>query len=169
MTALDTTAAGVAARSLSDLEVVEAALTRLAHDADAVGRWSEDQRRTALARLDRVVDGLTAVRAAVLVAERACGEWQGEGDRDFGAWRGRTGRGGRRSGAAQVRQADQLAAVPAVAAAVTRGRIGVQHAAAIGAVAVGGTPAQQDAVQTLGAEARWNSFGTCQQGYDLAR
>ena len=65
------------------------------------------------------------------------------------AWRGRTSRTGRRSAAAQVRQAEKVVAVPALGAAVAEGRIRLEHAAAIGEVATTGTAAQQSAARAL--------------------
>ena len=115
--------------------------------ADAAG-WPTDQRRAVLADVDHAIDGLGAVRAGLLVAERKSGAWQGAGDPSFEAWRGRTSRGGQRTATVQVRAAEQLDVVPDVAAAVTEGRIGLDHAAIIAKVAATGTPAQRGAAQS---------------------
>jgi hypothetical protein len=123
-------------------------MARLAGRVAAAGRWPAVERGRILAELDRVVDGLTAVRAAVLIAERDAGSWRGAGDRSFEAARARTSRAGQRAATAQVRQAEHLAAAPEAAAAVTEGRIGMGHAAVIGAVAATGTTAQQEAVRS---------------------
>jgi hypothetical protein len=131
--------------ALAQAGVIAAALTDLAASVDGARHWPVDDRRELLRRLDRAVDGLVAVRGGVLVAERESGAWQGGGDRSYEAWRGRTGRIGHRSAAAQMRLADQLDAVPVVAAAVTEGRLPLEHAATIGRLASTGTPAQQAA------------------------
>ena len=83
----------------------------LAEDAK-ISDQASDMRRAMLEQFDRTVDVLTTARAAVLVAECEAGTWRGAGDPTFEAWRGRTSRAGQRVAAAQVRQADQLAAVP---------------------------------------------------------
>lgn len=134
--------------ALVESESIRAAAVRLAALVADAPAWSEDARRVVLHRLDRAVDVLAAARAAVLVAERKVGAWQDAGDRSFEAWRGRTGRTGERCAAAQVRQAEGLAAVPTVAEAVVGGRIGLEHAAVIGKLAAGGTPAQQRAASS---------------------
>ncbi|WP_146900075.1 HNH endonuclease signature motif containing protein [Cellulomonas aerilata] len=139
---------------VTEMDVIARSLERLAGAADEAGHWPSATRRSVLRRLDRAVDGLATVRGAVLVAERDSGAWQGAGDRSFEAWRGRTGRTGLRSAAAQVRQADQLQAVPTVAAAVASGRIRLEHAVAIGKVAGTGTPAQRDAVTSPAGQER---------------
>ena len=139
-------AVGGAPAALSEAEVATDAMVRLADLAGDTAAWSGAERRALLQRLDRLVDGLSAVRAAVLVAERDSGAWQGNGDRSFEAWRSRTGRGAERSVMAQVRQAEQLGTVPSAAAAVTQGRISLEHAAVIAKIASTGTPAQRSAV-----------------------
>lgn len=138
-----------AASALGETDVVIAAMVQLTDLVREAGAWSADDRHAMLSRLDRAVDGLSAVQAAVLVAERDAGTWQGAGDRSYEAWWGRTGGAGQRSATAQVRQAEHLAAVPAVVEAVADGRIGLGHAAAIGQVAATGTPAQQAAVSSV--------------------
>jgi hypothetical protein len=121
-------------------------------------------RRSVLGRLNHAVNALTTVRGAVLVAERDSGEWQGSGDRSFEASWGRTSRTSPRTAAAQVRQADELQAVPAVAAAVTAGRIGLEHAAAIGQLARTGTPAQQDVLASPTTQAELIELAEQQDG-----
>jgi hypothetical protein len=135
-----------ASGTLAEIATIAAAMTRVAARVTVAGRWPGGDRRRVLTELDRVVDGLTAVRAAVLVAERDAGTWRGSGDRSFEASRARSGRVGQRVATAQVRQAAQLAAVPEAVAAVVEGLISVEHAAVIGAVASTGTPAQRAAV-----------------------
>ena len=131
--------------ALAHADAVVAAMATLADLAGEAARWSGDDRRAMLDRLDRAVDGLASVRAAVLVAERESGTWHGAGDRSFEAWRSRTCRTGQRAAAAQMRQAEQLHTVPWAAAAVAAGRISLEHAAIMARVASTGTPAQQSA------------------------
>ncbi|GAA2726790.1 HNH endonuclease [Cellulomonas aerilata] len=136
------------AGALSEVAGIGAAMARLAAQVTDARRWPDLDRRRMLDELDRVVDGLSMVRATVLVAERDSGEWHGAGDRSFEAWRARTSRAGQRAAVAQVRQAERLAAVPSAVAAVTEGRLSAGHAAVIGAVAATGTPVQRDAVRS---------------------
>jgi hypothetical protein len=131
---------------LAEMDIIGSAVTRFAQLAGDARSWSGDVRAALLGRLDRAVDCLTAARGAILLAERESGAWQDAADGSFEGWRGRTGGTGRRVAAAQVRQAVQLDAVPAVAAAVTSGRIGLEHATIIGKLATTGTPAQREAV-----------------------
>lgn len=114
--------------------------------------WAPELRREVLAGLGHVVDGMTATRAAVLVAEQRSGAWQGSGDRSFASWHARTSGNGDRCATAQVRQAERLAVVPQVADAVVQGRIGLEHAEAIAGLAATGTPAQQEAVSSPSAQ-----------------
>jgi hypothetical protein len=126
-------------------------LARLADRIGAGGArdWPSQVRRRVLAGVDRSIDGLAVVRAAVLVAEKESGAWQGSGDRSFEAWRGRTSRAGQRVATVQVRDAEQLDVVPGVAAAVTAGRIGWEHAAVIARVAAAGSVAQRAAARSV--------------------
>jgi hypothetical protein len=137
--------AAPASASLGEVELIGAALARLAVQATDAGEWSGPDRHRVLAGLDRVVDGLTAVRATVLVAERDAGTWQGSGHPSLTAFRASTSRAGQRAAGAQLRQAEQLAAAPEAAAAVVEGRIAVEHATVIGRLATAGTAAQQQA------------------------
>jgi hypothetical protein len=134
--------------ALAHADAVTTAMAALARSITSAVEWPAGDRRELLRRLDHAVDGLAVVRAAVLVAESESGAWQHTGDRSAAASRGRTSRLGERAAATQVRQAEQLGAVPAVAAAVTDGRIPLQHAAIIAKVATTGSPAQQRAAQS---------------------
>ncbi len=125
---------------------VLAEMSVLAAATRDAGHWAIDERRGLLADLDRAIDGLTAVRAAVLVAERESGTWQGGGDRSFESWRSRAAPTTAGSARTQVREAEQLHAVPAALDAVTAGRITMSHATALARVAGSGTPAQRGAV-----------------------
>ncbi|WNB87143.1 DUF222 domain-containing protein [Cellulomonas sp. ATA003] len=125
------------------LVTVMASLTR---QVGGAAGWSAVDRSALLADLDRVIDGLSVVRAGVLVADRDAGAWRGAGDRSYEAARGRVSGTGVRAAGVQVRQAEQLDAAPAATAAVTEGRITVGHAAVLGKVAVTGTPVQREAL-----------------------
>ncbi len=140
--------------ALADMDAAVALMLRVSAgvDVDAAVSWPAEGRQRMLRLLDRVVDGFTTQRGAVLVAEGRAGTWRGAGDRSLEAWRVRHGGASARSAAAQVRQAEQLAAAPEAAAAVTGGSIGVEHAAAIARVAAGGSPAQQAALAAGGTE-----------------
>lgn len=142
-----------AAAVRDDVGTIAAAIGRLTTCTEDVATWSPVDRRDLLGRLDRAVDALAAVRARVLLAERESGAWQGGGDRSFASWRSRTARSGERAASAQVRQAEHLAALPSVAAAVTEGRISLEHATVIGRVASTGSPAQRAEVARPTAQA----------------
>ncbi|HEY8717719.1 hypothetical protein, partial [Pengzhenrongella sp.] len=103
--------------------------------AGEAASWATAERRAVLTYLDRSIDVLTTVRATVLVAERDSAAWVGSGDGSFERWRGRTSRTGKRVARAQVRQATELGAVPGATTAVIEGRIGLDHAKAIGRIA----------------------------------
>lgn len=122
-------------------------LGRLADSASGAGTWPAADRQAVLAGLDRAIDGLTGVRARVLVAEKAAGTWQARGDRSFEAWRGRASRTGPRAARNEVRQAETLHDLPKVGDALAQGRISAQHVATITRLG-GGTPAQQEAVRS---------------------
>jgi hypothetical protein len=130
----------------AELAALTAAAEAVGGLVGGAGKWTAEDRWAALASLDRVVDALAAARAAVLVAERECRTWQGAGDRSLATWRARTAGTGHRSAVTQIRQAEHLAAAPGVVAAVTEGRIGLEHAAVLAKVAATGSAAQRAAV-----------------------
>jgi hypothetical protein len=137
----------ITAAALSEVAAVRSAVARLAARTCEARRWSGADRHRILTELEHAVEALVTVRAAVLVAERDAGTWQGSGDRSPEAWWARTSGVGQRAAAAQLRQAGHLdAAPPTIAAAVAEGKVTVEHAAAIGAVVAGGTPAQREAM-----------------------
>ena len=127
-----------------------ATMPQLAAVLTDTARWPTGQRRAVLADMDHAIDGLGAVRAGLLVAERMSGAWRREGHPSFEACRGRTSHGGQRTATVQARAAEQLDVVPDVAAAVTEGRTGMDHAAMIAKVGRTGTAA----VRARGAMAR---------------
>jgi hypothetical protein len=137
----------VGAGPLSEVAAIRTGAMRLAAHSTGAPSWPVQDRHRILADLDHTVDVLVSVRAAILVAERDAGTWRGSGDRSPEAWWARTSGVGQRAAAAQLRQAGHLdAAPPTIAAAVAEGTIRVEHAAAIGAVVTGGTPAQREAM-----------------------
>ncbi|WNB86282.1 hypothetical protein [Cellulomonas sp. ATA003] len=141
--------AGAVARSMEALasgRSLVSVMTALTGQVAGAAGWTGEDRSVLLADLDRVIDGLSVVRGAVLVADRDAGAWRGAGDRSFEAARGRTCGVGVRAAGAQVRQAEQLDAAPAAAAAVTAGLITIGHAAVLGKVAATGTAVQRQAL-----------------------
>jgi hypothetical protein len=144
---VDTVSDTVQRAAVREAEAVVTAMERLHRLSREAAEWSAADRQSVLSRLDRAVDGLAVVRAAVLVVEKAAGTWQGRGDRSLEAQRGRTSGIGHRSAAAQVRRAEELHTVPMAAAAVTAGEISLEHAAIIARVAAAGTAAQREAAR----------------------
>ena len=118
---------------------VEAAHAGTALDAEA--------RRAVLAEIDRAEGALAGARAALLLAERESGAWRGSGDATFAAWRGRVTRGGVRAGAADERQADALAAVPAMAEAAASGEVSVAHVDVVARTVGQASPAVRAALE----------------------
>ena len=94
------------ARAVEGGAVISAAMTRLAARTADAEWWPATDRRAVLSAMDREIDGLGAARAAVLVAERASGAWEVDGDRSFEARRGRTSNVGQRTATVQVRAAE---------------------------------------------------------------
>jgi hypothetical protein len=142
----DAAGAPPTAGPLSAVAAVREAVARLVAECADARQWPGPDRHAILKDLDHAVDALVTVRAGVLVAERDAGTWRGSGDKSPQAWRTRTAGVGPRAAAAEMRQAEHLDAAPAAAAAVTEGRIRAEHAAAIGAVVIGGTPSQREAL-----------------------
>jgi len=113
----------------------------LADESDRCGAWSAEDRADALAALDRV-DGLVAtVRARLLVAERDAGTAIRPGDASFEAAHARRSRVGPAGAARQVRQADALASMPAIADALAAGSLPVSHLDAVARTAAAASPA----------------------------
>ena len=145
---LTATATPGGSRATAAARSVDMGIATLTEAAPGASAWSPTERHELLRWADRAVDAITLFRAALLVAEREAGTWRGRGDRSIESWRARTSGAGARSAAAQVRQAEQLATVPAAAAAVTGGSIGLEHAAVLARAAATGSPAQQAAVRS---------------------
>ncbi len=130
----------------------------LAEAAADCARWPSSERTAALTGLDRLAGILTTARGRVLVAEGHAGTSLAPGDRDFTAARARATRTGYGQAAREVAQATTLETMPAVADAVSDGRVPLAHldalariasrASAAGAAALT-TPAGQDHVVDL--------------------
>ena len=133
------------------------ALREAGSAAAVVGREASalapQERRALLAEVDRTVAVLATVRGELLLAERAAGTWQGRGDRSFAAWRGRTSREGFRSGAAEVRRADTLAAMPGLRQATVTGRASLAHVDAVARVIATGSESVRQVLESPPAQA----------------
>ena len=104
--------------------------------AGAVG-WAARDRQAVWSALEALAGALTAARSAWLVAERTAGTPQGRSDvSEVAAVDRRTGCG-RGAAHGQVRAADALQAMPAVAREVAEGRVGVAHLDALARVLEG--------------------------------
>lgn len=89
-------------------------------------------RCTRIVELDRSIAALTAERAALLVAERNCGEWKKAGYPSFEAWRGQVSGEGRRVARSQLTVATVLEESTDVAEAVASGAVTLVHAEVLG-------------------------------------
>lgn len=127
------TAAGKAALARLDALVAQAAA--LGDVVAGCDGWSGTQRGGALRRLDRVAGALATVRSGLVVAEQRAQGSVGPGDRDFVATRARMTRTGLGEARREVRQAETLTALPAVADAVGAGRVPLPHLDALARVA----------------------------------
>ncbi len=96
--------------------------------------WTDGERAGALHRLDRVAGCLATLRAAVVVAAQRAPGTVGPGDRDFVASRARLARTGLGEARREVRQAETLVALPAVADGVSAGRVPLPHLDALARV-----------------------------------
>jgi len=140
----DPAAVGVPPRAGSGVDDELAQLERsaqvLADAATESTRWQDAHRRAALDVIDRAVAALTAAKAHLLRAEEASGTWQGQGDRDYSAYRGRTTRAGSSAAGAELRTAAVLTDMPAVEEALRSREISQRHVEAIARVAARATP-----------------------------
>lgn len=123
--------------ALDRLDDIVALAAGLGDDVAACGAWHGADRRRALALLDRLAGSLATVRAALVTAEQRAQTSVGVGDRDFLAARARATRGGLGEARREVRQAETLTAMPAVAEAVGTGRVPLAHLDALGRVVDG--------------------------------
>ncbi len=109
---------------LDELVDTATALSTALHSCD---RWTGPQRVRALHRLDRLTGALAAARSGLLVAEQRAQTSMAPGDRDFVAARARATRAGLGEARREVRQAQTLEAMPAMADAVREGRVPLPH------------------------------------------
>ena len=123
--------------ALVRLDGMVAAAVELAADVADCDAWRGGARRGALTSLDRLAGALATVRAALVTAEQRAQTAVGVGDRDFLAARARATRTGLGEARREVRQAETLTAMPAVADAVGAGRVPLAHLDVLGRVAEG--------------------------------
>ncbi len=116
---------------LGSLDVLAERGARLASAGGGYEGWSGRDRGRALRALDRLAGALATVRAELLVAERAARTSVRPGDRDFESARARATRTGLGEARREVRQAEALVALPAVAQAVRDGEVPLPHVDAL--------------------------------------
>lgn len=124
--------AGPAAAMLARLEDAVAVASALRDRARGAETWSSSERRRALRLLDGITAQVAVARSALLVAEQASAV--GAGDRDAIAARGRSARIGLGEARREARQAQTLAALPAMAEAVATGLVPLPHVDALARV-----------------------------------
>ncbi|MCV2393640.1 HNH endonuclease [Actinotalea sp. M2MS4P-6] len=127
----DTAASGTLAR----LDALLAAAGALCDPRRDAGAWSGAERARALRALDRLTGVLATVRSGLLVAEQRAETSLRPGDRDFTAARARTTRTGLGDARRDVRRAETLVALPAMAEAVSRGQVPLPHVDALARIA----------------------------------
>jgi len=142
-----------------ELGRLERSAQSLADAATESPRWEDARRRAALDVIDRTVAALTTAKAHLLRAEEASGAWQGQGDRDYATYRGRTTGAGSSAAGAELRTAAVLTDMPAVEEAFRSREISQRHVEAIARTVARATPvvtaaladpAQQAALVDLG-------------------
>ncbi|WP_421732566.1 HNH endonuclease signature motif containing protein [Cellulomonas sp.] len=159
--------AGVAGAGAAVDDVLAASRLLASHLDPA---WSGDaaQRRAILRTLDLVAGVLAGVRARVVRAEQDSAAWQRPGVVSFEDARSRQTRSGLPGARREVRQADALTTMRAVASAVESGAMPIAHldalariAATSGDVVAGAfaTPAVQEAVVRAAAHQDAPAFG----------
>lgn len=129
---LDPTPEG--ADALARLDALVEQVVGLGTVAATCDGWTDGERAGALRRLDRVAGCLATLRAAVVVAAQRAPGAVGPGDRDFIASLARAARTGLGEARREVRQAETLATLPAVADGVTAGRVPLPHLDALARV-----------------------------------
>ncbi|MCB2176824.1 MAG: HNH endonuclease, partial [Actinomycetales bacterium] len=121
---------------LGSLDALAERGAELASAGGGYERWSGRDRGRALRALDRLAGALATVRAELLVAERAARTSVRPGDRDFESARARATRTGLGEARREVRQAEALVALPAVAQAVRDGVVPLPHVDALARASV---------------------------------
>ena len=92
------------------------------------GEWSREVRDEVIAGLDTAIQELTVYRGQVLLAQRQDGHWGSVQDRDFADYRCRQTGTGRGAALGEVQLAEGLEQMPALAEAVDRGELNLEHA-----------------------------------------
>ena len=123
--------------ALAELDALVDAVDALGAAVARCEDWCDVERREALRRLDRLAGALATTRAAIVVADQRSAGSVGPGDRDYVASRARQGRIGLGEARREVRQAQTLTALAAVADAVSTGRVPLPHLEALARVADG--------------------------------
>ncbi len=100
--------------------------------------WTGAERTSALRALDLLAGILATARAGLLVAEQHAETSLLPGDRDFTSARARVMRSGLGDARREVRQAETLVALPAMADAVAAGRVPLPHVDALARIAATG-------------------------------
>ncbi len=95
------------------------------------GSWANELRDEAITALDTAVKELTLYRGRLLLVHKETGRWGTTGDRDFPDWRARQTGAGRGAAVGELRLAEGLEEMPAVAEAVEQGRLSLEHAKAL--------------------------------------
>lgn len=111
-------------------------MTRIpAEDAAAhAGSLMSQARQHMIGHLDQSIAELTALRAALLMAERDGDHWKRRGHPTFEAWRGQTAGVGLRQARHDLRVAATLADQPHLANALKTGDVTIEHAKVIGKI-----------------------------------
>ena len=125
----------------AEIADVAARLAALDDRAVDVTAWTAPERTAAIRDLDRAAALVTAVRGRLLLAEKRAETSVRPGDRDFEAARARLTRTGLGEARREVRQAEAMDAMPAVAEAVRDGRMPLAHLDALARAASGASEA----------------------------
>lgn len=148
------------------LGAVARALAELSRGATS---WERPDRHAVLARIDEAVAALTAAKAHLLHAEQAAGTWQGHGDRDLAAWRGRSTRAGAGAAGAELRGALVLTSMPALEDALLARELSTTHVEVLSRVAARATPAVAAALAEPATQRELVALGRQLDGREYAK
>ncbi|CAM5786695.1 HNH endonuclease signature motif containing protein [Cellulomonas persica] len=152
-----------------DAARVGRAARELAVRARDAATWQQSHRHAVLARIDEAVAALTAAKAHVLQAEEAAGTWQGHGDRDLAAWRGRGSRAGAGAAGAELRDARILTSMPELEDALLASELSPTHVGVLARVAARATPAVTAALASPAVQGELVALGRRLDGREYAR
>ncbi|HLT84511.1 MAG TPA: DUF222 domain-containing protein [Phototrophicaceae bacterium] len=112
------------------LDGVQRDVSALRHSAPGTEarEWPAEVRGKVIAGLDALIQELTVYRGHILLAHREDGHWGSVGDRDFADYRSRETGVGRGPAIGELQLAEGLEQMPAVAGAVDRGELNLEHA-----------------------------------------